>query len=66
MAFGEVGLSGEIRSVAHLDRRLSEAARLGFRRCIVPAGNATQGSSKRGLDLLPAVTLRDAVRMALQ
>ena len=36
-AVGEVGLSGEIRSVSHLNQRLSEIARLGFRRCIIPA-----------------------------
>jgi DNA repair protein RadA/Sms len=39
VAFGEVGLAGEIRSVAGIGRRLSEAARMGFRRAIVPAGS---------------------------
>jgi DNA repair protein RadA/Sms len=34
---GEVGLSGELRSVSQLARRLNEAAKLGFTRCIVPA-----------------------------
>jgi DNA repair protein RadA/Sms len=38
VAFGEVGLAGEIRGVAGIDRRLAEAARMGFRRAIVPAG----------------------------
>lgn len=66
VAFGEVGLSGELRSVGHLERRLSEAERLGFTRCVVPAGNATRGFSKRGLELLPAASVRDAVRFALQ
>ena len=37
VAFGEVGLGGEIRQVAHTSRRLAEAARLGFTRAIVPA-----------------------------
>ena len=36
VAFGEVGLGGEVRQVAHAPRRLSEAARLGFRRVIGP------------------------------
>jgi DNA repair protein RadA/Sms len=36
VACGEVGLGGELRSVAGLDRRLAEAARLGFRRAVVP------------------------------
>jgi DNA repair protein RadA/Sms len=36
VAFGEVGLAGEVRQVAHAARRLSEAARLGFRRVVAP------------------------------
>lgn len=38
VVFGEVGLSGEVRSVGHGEERLQEAARLGFRRAVVPAG----------------------------
>jgi DNA repair protein RadA/Sms len=38
VAFGEVGLAGEIRSVAGVGRRLAEASRMGFRRAIVPLG----------------------------
>ena len=38
VAFGEVGLAGEIRSVAGIGRRLNEASRMGFRRAVVPAG----------------------------
>jgi DNA repair protein RadA/Sms len=38
VAFGEVGLAGEIRSVTGVARRLAEAGRMGFRRAIVPAG----------------------------
>ena len=38
VAFGEVGLAGEIRSVAGIGRRLTEAGRMGFRRAIVPSG----------------------------
>jgi DNA repair protein RadA/Sms len=36
-AIGEIGLSGEIRSVSALNQRLSEISRLGFKRCVVPA-----------------------------
>jgi DNA repair protein RadA/Sms len=39
VAFGEVGLAGEIRSVAGIGRRLTEASRMGFRRAIVPVGS---------------------------
>ena len=36
IAFGEVGLGGEIRSISHISQRINEAQRLGFERCIVP------------------------------
>ena len=39
LAFGEIGLAGEIRAVGHANARLSEAERLGFKRCIMPAAN---------------------------
>lgn len=37
--FGEVGLTGEVRSVAHAEQRIHEAIKLGFKKCIVPKGN---------------------------
>jgi DNA repair protein RadA/Sms len=43
VAFGEVGLGGEVRQVPQLPRRLAEAARLGFRRALVPAGQDAGG-----------------------
>ena len=39
LAFGEIGLAGEIRAISHCEQRIKEAARLGFTRCIVPAHN---------------------------
>ena len=39
---GEVGLTGEIRAVSHIEKRISESMRLGFKRCIVPKGNQKQ------------------------
>lgn len=64
VAIGEIGLSGEIRSIPHLERRLHEAAKLGFRRAIVPV---TQGddSSRAELEVLEAHTLTEAIRAAL-
>jgi len=61
VAVGEVGLGGELRQVSHLDRRLREAARMGFRRAIVPQGTAVQVD---GLQTLQAPTLRAAVALA--
>ena len=65
IAVGEIGLSGELRSVSQLERRLAEAERLGFTRAIVPASNPKGGRLRSGITVMPAPTLRDAVRLAL-
>jgi DNA repair protein RadA/Sms len=66
VAVGEVGLSGELRSVAQLERRLQEAAKLGFKRAIVPA---TLGRGlvrpPQGLELTRAATLYEAIDAAV-
>jgi len=64
VAIGEVGLGGEIRAVPQLARRLSEAARLGFQRAIIPAAQLSDASST-GLEAIGAKTLAEAVRAAL-
>ena len=63
---GEVGLGGELRNVAHLSRRLAEAARLGFARAIVPASGAekTKPTKQAGLVIQPAGTLSEALALA--
>ena len=65
VAVGEVGLLGEIRPVAGIDRRLREAARLGFDRAIVPAGRGAPGSRIDGLAVVPVANLRDALAATL-
>jgi len=64
VAVGEVGLSGELRSVGQLERRLGEAERLGFRRCLLPQSALRRGAPATGLELMPAATLREAIRLA--
>ncbi|MEK7872678.1 MAG: DNA repair protein RadA [Chloroflexota bacterium] len=61
---GEVGLSGELRPVSQTDRRLAEAASLGFRVCLLSSA-AMPAAPPEGLELLPAATLREAVRLAM-
>ena len=63
MAVGEVGLSGELRAVPQLDRRVDEAARLGFKRCLVPRAGARVSS--KDIELIPVSTLREAVGVGL-
>lgn len=50
--FGEVGLSGEIRGVAQAEARLREAAKIGFRKAVIPAGNAGKIRDDQGLELV--------------
>jgi DNA repair protein RadA/Sms len=47
VALGEVGLAGELRPVKDVRRRLNEAARLGFKRALVPAGSLEEDTGKR-------------------
>ena len=61
---GEVGLSGELRAVSQLERRVAEAARLGFKRCLVPKAG-TGISAPKNIKLLPVSTLREAIRVGL-
>jgi DNA repair protein RadA/Sms len=60
-ALGEVGLTGELRSVHALDQRLSELRRMGFRRCVVPARSADGAKKIDGLELLPVRNIREAL-----
>jgi len=64
-AVGEVGLSGELRTVSHLERRLHEVAKLGFARCLVPRSSRLRGELPEGLEVLRARTLSDALEIAL-
>ena len=60
MVFGEVGLSGEIRPVPGGQERLREAAKHGFKRAIVPKGNAPK-ENKAGLDVVAVRSLSEAL-----
>ena len=64
-AVGEVGLSGEVRSVNQLNHRLSEISRLGFKRCIIPAHVKGDVFRPKGLELISVKNVREAIREAL-
>ena len=65
-AIGEIGLSGEIRSVSMINQRLSEIARLGFRRCVIPAHVRDEIKKTAGLELIPVKTIREAILTVLK
>ena len=62
LAFGEVGLAGEIRAINNCEQRVNEAMRLGFKRCIIPFHNYKSLSKdvKVNMDIVPVRTIRDA------
>ncbi len=62
---GEVGLSGELRAVSQLDRRINEAARLGFKHCLVPKTGAKISPVPESIEVIPVSSLREAVRIGL-
>ena len=65
VALGEVGLTGELRSVPQLQRRLDEASRLGFRRCLIPASARQDSRGIEGIEPVPSPTLAHALRRCL-
>lgn len=60
-AVGEVGLTGEIRSVTALNQRLAEISRLGFKRCVIPAHVRDDIKSPKGLELISVKNIREAI-----
>ncbi|HRV93398.1 MAG TPA: DNA repair protein RadA [Anaerolineae bacterium] len=62
---GEVGLSGELRAVSHIETRLKEAAKLGFKRCLLPASVQLKQSQFLSLELLKVRSLGEALDIAL-
>ena len=66
VAIGEVGLTGELRSVNQLAQRISEVRRLGFTRCVIPAHRAEGLRAPDGLQLIPARNIGEAIRAAMR
>ena len=60
-AVGEVGLTGELRSVNALGQRLSEIRRLGFTKCLIPARNSGKLAEPEGLQLIRVRNIREAL-----
>lgn len=65
VAIGEVGLTGEVRSVSHINQRLGEVRRLGFRKCIIPSGGNEKLEIPDGLKVYKVKNLREAIEVAM-
>jgi len=64
-AIGEVGLTGELRSVNAINQRLSEVQRLGFTKCLIPARNSAKLVAPKGLQLIGVRNIREALAAVL-
>ena len=65
IAIGEVGLTGEIRSVSHMNQRLAEAVRLGFKKAIIPKNGAEKLEIPDGLTVYRVRNIREAIETAI-
>ena len=65
VAIGEVGLTGEIRSVSAMNQRLTEVARLGFAKCVIPARVKGELKTPKGLELIAVHNVREAMDAVL-
>lgn len=65
VAIGEVGLTGEIRSVSHMNQRLAEVARLGFKKAIIPRGGSEKLEIPEDLTVYKVRNLREAIETAM-
>ena len=61
ICFGEVGLSGEVRGVTMAEQRVAEAAKLGFRRCILPSVCMDAAKGIKGIELVGVSNVREAL-----
>ena len=61
VAFGEVGLSGEVRAVSGAPFRVSECKKLGFKKVILPYGNMEACRETCGIELLPVKSIAQAI-----
>ncbi|MFC1978823.1 DNA repair protein RadA [Chloroflexota bacterium] len=63
IAIGEIGLSGELRNVSQIDRRIAEAVKLGFTHCLLPA--QSQAKNIKGTKFIKAKSLKEAINLGL-
>jgi len=61
VVFGEVGLGGEVRGIGHPEVRVKEAARLGFKRCLLPKQNQEKMKAQKDIELIGVRTVQEAI-----
>lgn len=66
VVFGEVGLTGEVRAVNFAEKRITEAFKLGFKRCLIPYDNYSKDCKKSDIDIFPVKNIKDALETVLK
>ena len=61
IVFGEVGLTGEVRAISHMETRVAEAKKMGFTRCLVPQSNVKRMAGIKGIELVGVKNVEEAV-----
>jgi DNA repair protein RadA/Sms len=61
VVIGEIGLGGEVRSVNHIEKRIQEAAKLGFKKIIIPSNNLKSIKTKNSIEIIPVDNLHSAL-----
>ena len=65
VAVGEVGLGGEVRSVGNIEKRIQEAAKLGFKKIVIPSNSMKSVKSKNSIEVLPVENLSSAIQKVI-
>lgn len=66
LVVGEVGLTGEVRAVSQIEKRLQEAAKFGFKRCLIPDNNLKYLNNKMPIEIIGVRTVEEALQIALK
>ena len=62
---GEVGLGGEVRAVGQIERRIKEAEKLGFSKCIIPHGNLKGLNQDSGIEILGVKSIQETIKLTV-
>ena len=63
---GEVGLTGEIRAVSYIEKRIAECKKLGFKKIVIPKNNYASVKDTKGIEIIPVDNLRQAINLILR
>jgi len=63
LVLGEVGLTGEVRAVSHIETRVTETKKMGFSRCLVPESNLKRMTEVEGIDVIGVKTVSEAIEI---